>query len=266
MKAKLFTLVLFALVVAGVSAQRPEAVIKKASVAPVLDGVAEEVWAEADTHHISRPHGQEVPTLGNVGETYWQALWNDDGVYVFLTVTDDEFYPHYIAGGNHWEYDKPELYFDVNYILDDAAGPSAGGNGHHQIAPAFEDGKNDGTVIVEGNGAEHAFLVDGSNYTAEYFVPLTLLVDKDGIQVDLLETVGFDVTINDRETGDAGRRRAVWSNTGTTAESWFNMDDCGYITFDGAEAGTFVDSVHVTGGNITENNGTLPLRTTGHCK
>ncbi len=267
MKVKIFTLFLCTLFVASAFAQtRPEAVIKKASVAPVIDGDLDDVWAEADTHHIYKPFQAEVPTLGNVGDTYWQALWTADGVWIFLTVTDDEFYPAYIAvSSDHWMYDKPEVYFDVNYILEDDVGASAANSGHHQIARPFQDGLNDGTAIDDPDdiGVVYAYLVTGSNYVAEYFVPFSYLVDKDGIQVDIQEQVGFDITVIDRETGDADRKRAVWANTGTYGdadESWNSMDECGIITFEGAEAPIYADSVHITGGTITKNNGTLQMK------
>lgn len=37
------------------------------------------------------------------------------------------------------------------------------------------------------------------------------------------------------------------------------MDDCGLVTFEGAEAPVYVDEINLTGGSITEDNGTLQI-------
>lgn len=257
---KIFTLFLSVFFMTTVMAQAPTAVFKKASVAPQIDCVVDDVWKDALVYKIDKPFQAEVPTLGESGKTTWQALWDADGVYVLLKVTDDAFYPHYAVtpAGNNWEYDKPEIYFDVNYVLKDGVG--AGGNaGHIQVAPGFTDGKNDGTAITQTDGVIYAFLVDGTNYIGEYFIPYTKLIDKAGIEVDKFNTIGFDVTIIDRDPGDAGRRRAVWANVGAIAESYSNMDDAGQVTFDGVDDLVYVDVINITGGEITTDNGTLQM-------
>ncbi len=260
----LFLCVLFAVVA---TAQKPSAVFYKASVNPVIDGVVDDVWAEAEAEHdIATNFVDQVPTLGQPGETTWQALWSPDGIFVLLRVTDDEFYPWYIPDpdGETWQYDKPELYFDVNYELVDGLGPSVN-QGHYQVAPAFAEGLNDGTPLtcdfngLDGSIIDYAFMVEEPNYIAEYFIPFSELVDKDGIAIDLTGEIGFDVYVIDRDPGDAAERIAVWANDGTVASAWGNMDDCGTVTFDGAEQGIYIDEITLTGGTITENNGTLQI-------
>jgi hypothetical protein len=260
MKRKIFTLFVCAFFVAGVTAQQPSGVIKKVEEAPIIDGVVDDAWADANEYTIELPFQSEVPTVGASGETTWKALWSADGVSVLLKVTDDAFYPHYSVtpAGNSWEYDKPEIYFDVNYVLQDGLG-AGGGNGHYQSAPAFVEGSNDGTPFTEGNGVVHAFMVTEPNYIAEYFIPFSWLKDKDGVLIDLTANIGFDVTIIDRDPGDAARKRAVWANAGAISESWNNMDECGIITFEGATAGVDVESITLTGGTITTDNGTLQI-------
>lgn len=262
MKRKIFTLFLGTLFVAGVFAQQPSGEIVKASVAPVIDGVVDAVWAEANVYDIALPIGTETPTLGEAGETTWAALWTMDGIFVLLKVTDDDFYPSYAAtppSTNTWEWDKPEIYFDVNYNLADGKGPMTAGSGHYQVAPGFLDGSNDGTVRTD-NGSTFAFMVDGSNYIGEYFVPFTKLLDENSVAVDKTGNIGFDVTIIDRDRTADTRRRQVWANTDAAAESWSNMDGCGIVTLLGAEPGVDVESITLSGGTtITTDNGTLQL-------
>jgi hypothetical protein len=261
MKRKIFTLLFSAMFGVVAFAQQPTGEIVKTTTLPIIDGVVDEVWANANVYDISQNFQAEVPTLGLSGTTTWQALWSTDGIYILLKVNDDFFYPNYAVtpAGNNWEYDKPEIYFDVNYQLADGIG-AGGGQGHYQIAPGFTDGKNDGTAFTDAtNGWQYAFLVTDPTYIAEYFIPFAMLKDKDGVGIDLQANIGFDVTIIDRDPGDAARKRAVWANIGGLNESYSNMDEAGIITFPGATAGVDVASVALTGGAITENNGTFQV-------
>lgn len=262
---KLFTLITSVLFCFVVFAQTPTAVVKKVVTVPVIDGTAEAAWALAPKNNIDKKFTQagvpDNPTLGTSGQTTWQALWNLDGIFILLTVADDVFFPHYAVtpAGNNWEFDKPEIYFDVNYVLKDGLG-SKDNKGHYQVAPGFTQDKNDGTLFTATNGVKHAFLVTGQTYKAEYFIPWTLLLDKDGNAADKMGVIGFDVTIIDRDNAAGTRQRAVWSNIGTINESYSNMDDCGKITLEGADALTLMDKITLTGpATITTDNGTAQL-------
>jgi len=233
MKRKIFTLLLSAFFGTMAMAQAPNVIIKKATVAPIIDGVVDDVWAAASKQNIDKPFQAEIPTLGDAGTTTWKALWNDDGIFLLLEVNDDEFYPAYmttIADNSDWKYDKPEIYFDVNAEKKDGVG-GGGGKGHYQFAPGFVEATIDGTLIDDGANGQHAFKVTGSTYKAEYFFPFTKFLDKDGSPIDITQPIGFDVTIIDGESAAPGiRQRAVWANVGAINESYSNMDDCGTIT------------------------------------
>lgn len=269
---RIFTFLLAAM--AGTMAfavDAPTGVFKKASVAPVVDGVIDAVWAESNVYNIERAVVGNTPTIGAPGETTWKGLWTKDGVYILLDVKDNAFFPNYVnGGGNDYDYDKLELYFDVNYVLVNDAGPGAPGagsaelkKGHYQVAPGYEKDKTDGRLLTGTDGVTHAFMVDGSHYIAEYFVPFTKLLDADGVQVDKTNTIGFDVTIIDRDPGDASRNQAVWSNTNESGlgESWANMDNAGRVTFDGATQNVLAETIAISNTNltITEDKGTLQL-------
>jgi hypothetical protein len=263
---KFFTLFLSVLVFSSAFAQleRPTTEIKKTTVKPKLDGVIDDVWSVTDSLLIDRPYKTTngLPTLGEKGETWWKALWHEDGFYLLVNVTDDAYFPNYVKGsGNPWDYDKIEVYFDVNYLLEDAQGPSTGNSGHHQMAPDFTLVKEDGALNTETNGRQHAIKVTKPNYVAEYFVPWASLKDKEGISVDKTGEVGFDVTVNDSDPSKDNRRRGVWSHSGEEgSEAWSNMDYCGKITFEGAQPGVTVESVTLTGGSITADNQTLEIK------
>ena len=263
---KIFTLFLGVLLVSSAFAQyeRPVTVIKKAEAKPVLDGVIDDIWFTTDSLLVDRPYDTPngAPTLGDPGQTYWKALWDQDGFYLLVNVTDDAYFPNYLhaGGGNAWEYDKIEVYFDVNFELQDGLGPSASGSGHHQMAPDMTAAKENGQLNTEDNKRQHAFKVEAPNYVAEYFVPWSSLTDKTGAGVDIEAEIGFDVTINDSDPDNNTRRRGVWANVGPDAtEAWSNMDQCGIITLEGAQV-VYVTDVNISAdGNITEDNQQLQL-------
>ena len=272
---KIFTLLILSVIMTAAFAQKPEGVVMRASVKPVVDGVRDTSYNHAVKYNIDKPFvgngatAQTPATIGLPGESTWEMLWDGDGFYVFLTVNDDEWYPAYAAGAaNHWEYDKAEIYFDVNYVLDDGIGGtsgSVGGNqGHYQMAPAPVLAKIDGTATTETAGWIWAYKVENPKWTCEFFVPFSMLTDKEGNALDRTGILGFDVTVCDKESTDPlpsgdNRKRAVWANTGLVNESYSNMDGCGLITLDAVGDKVYIDSITLTGGTITENGGKLQI-------
>ena len=106
-------------------AQAPTGCFAKASIAPLVDGVVDVVWPEATVYNIDTPQQAKLLPWEHPEETTWQGLWHAEGVYILLKVTDNAFYPHYSVSpaGASYEYDKPEIYFDVNSELVDGGGP-----------------------------------------------------------------------------------------------------------------------------------------------
>ncbi len=259
---KIFTLILSATFVAGVFAQKPEAVFMKASASPEIGGEIDAVWDEANVYEIDKPFQAEVTSLP--GGSTWKGLWNGAGIYVLVEVGDDVYYPWYTPdpdGANKWQFDKPELYFDVNYVLEDGLGTTnSGANGHWQVAPDILEGSADGTAVVDGS-LTWALTDNGDgSYFAEYFIPIDMMTDQEGIAMDLTATIGFDATIIDNDEVAAGsQQRVVWANIGAVDQAWGNMDDCGLATFDGATSGTYVESVTLEDAIIDENNGTVQI-------
>ena len=263
---RIFTLLVSAFLFTMVMGQAPTGVIKKASVAPIIDGEIDAVWKDANVYNIDKAFTGETPTLGASGTTTWQALWDAKGIYILIKVNDDIWAPAYGAA-NSYVYDKIEIYFNTNYTLIDHKGPqtdgNGGGNGHYQFAPdPVKDSINTGKPnSTNGNGSRYAYKVTDPKYQAEFFIPFSKLLDGTGIVVDKTAPIGFDISISDNDIPAPGgvRKRAVWANVGTIAESWVNMDDCGTITLDGAVADILVEKITLTPGKITTDNGTLQM-------
>jgi hypothetical protein len=207
--------------------------------APVIDGKIERIWDDVEENVIELP--QEIinlagpPTLDLVT---WKAAWDDEYIYVMIKVEEDDFYPHYVAGSpNSWEYDRPEIYLDVNTgELNDGLGPITANSGHIQIAPGFFEGVNpyvNGNLTWDGYYIKFDYQVDDPDYVCEFALDISYLLDKYGKSLNPSSepTIGFDVCIIDRDLGDAGKRSAVWRNNGKDGDCWSNMDDCGEVAF-----------------------------------
>jgi hypothetical protein len=70
---------------------------------------------------------------------YFQSVWNENGIYIAVTVTDDSTNVTGPQGAN-WAWDMVEIYFDANVgNLKDGRGPQER-LGHYQIAGLAIDG------------------------------------------------------------------------------------------------------------------------------
>ncbi len=204
--------------------------------APVIDGTKDFVWENVEVHNVSKSHWAEQPTLN---KATWQAAWNDTSIFILIEVDDDDFYPMWESDDNQWMSDKPEIYFDVNNELKDEGGPENKA-GHYQIAPWFYDElytyKETGYQMTGQNNdvyATVAYRVDDPDYVYEYAINIEDFRDENGTPLNphYIDMIGFDVTVVDRDAGDEARKRALWQNTGAIDESWYNMDDCGLVSF-----------------------------------
>jgi hypothetical protein len=270
MKKIIPTLLISVLIGVAVFAQRPSGVIYKTTTVPVIDGKIDNVWTSAVQYNIDKKFLSEKPTFGDVGTTYWKALWDDNGMYILIVANDDAWFPWWAPGGgfNGWEYDKVELYFDTNFILADGVGGQGGSTGNRQIAPDSEAGRVDGqlnTTPVLGGEVQYAYFVSDPTWNVEYFVPWESIPDKNGDKFDPSRKMGFDITLIDRDPGDSGRKRAQWANIGAKDENWNNMDDAGYLSFQGMvviEGGNektvvYGESIQLSATTNFENPGTL---------
>jgi len=250
MKRKIFTLVMCTFLGAAlVNAQAPTGVIKTTAVAPEIDGVIDAAWDVAPPINLDKPFTGETPTLGETGETYFQIMFDDAGIYVLVNVNDDEWYPFYEASsGSEWQYDKIEVYFDVNEVLKDGVG-GGGGNGHYQLAPAPVLENIGGIATTDATGWVSAYNVtDDKAYVFEMFVPWDKLKNADGEAISSdMTMIGFDIAIADNDVATSKRHRAVWANDGSvdSKDSYANMDNCGTMSFEGGAEIILVESVAI---------------------
>jgi hypothetical protein len=103
----------------------------KASIAPVIDGVADSVWnaaawAPIDVFWLGT---QPNPSAQDYSGRY-KALWDENYLYLLFDITDDRIYDgHRNALDNYWEDDTVELFIDEN--------KSGGQHGYNTSAWAY---------------------------------------------------------------------------------------------------------------------------------
>jgi hypothetical protein len=229
------------LLVSGSSFAQKTAVIQETNTPIIVDGIIESSWNAATSQSIERIFQLEHPSV----TATWQALWDLDNFYLVVSVEDDNHWPSWEkAGANAWEYDKLEVYIDVNKDLLDERGPSAAFSGHYQAAPDFAEADYDvkKTLVSDGRttpGGIYAFHLSNENYVFEYAFKWSDFFDSDGIEITpeifLTRPMGFDVCVVDQDEGiTIARNRMYWSQDGKTnvlVQAWDNMDDAGNITF-----------------------------------
>jgi hypothetical protein len=244
-KPFLFFLALFYSGLTGLQAQKVNVdVFKYSFVTPVIDGVEEEAWDAVDPVKFTLMLGTEVATV----TAYWKALCDCDNIYVLISVEDDDHYPAWESGGNAWEYDKPEIYFDVNDTLVDGLGPATASSGHYQFSPGFDqDGyreMHEATGTSQAPGGKYAYVLMGESYVYEQSVSISSMSNKYGVAMEaeeisyLHENLGFDATVIDQDKDiTTARQRTIWqSGDGSEAEAWNSMDESGTLTLIGMES------------------------------
>jgi Leucine-rich repeat (LRR) protein len=203
--------------------------IKKTTITPTLDGFEEQCWNVVGAIPIVQNFVLENPTVN----AYWKAMWADNGMYVLVSVQDNDHYPAWEAGSSQtWMYDNTEVAFDVNAVLDDGLG-AFNGLGHYQYSGNFVEelyGRS-----VDNGLYTFANQLSGENRITEYFFPFDQIQNKNGNFLNkdsllALDAIGFDVYVVDQDEDILqNRHRKVWQNTGTSDENWANMDDAGTI-------------------------------------
>jgi len=234
---KIYSLMIGLLLVGGMAMAQKHYDVKAGTAE--IDGYIEEAWDVAPEEAISTPFGTETPSV----TSFFKAMYDADNFYVVVNVVDEgNHWPGWESGGNNWEYDKPEIYWDWNDVLigETAVGASVDNSGHYQLADGFLEDSYDVPITVvpsaAGNknpGGTYCYSLSGEDYVYEMAVPFTNFYDKDGVQItkDIAvakAAIGFDATIIDQDEGiTTVRQRAVWS--ASVDECWNSMDGAGTV-------------------------------------
>jgi hypothetical protein len=207
------------------------------SVAPVIDGIYDELWNDVEEHSIDK-YGLWNLDYPSVDLATWQAVWNNTAIFVIVVVEEDFHCDQWCSGDYEWVSDRVELYFDVNVNnLDDGEGPVNWPNGHYQFAPAWIEYENSYSTCessLQGWPYCYGYTITGADYIYEYSIPFSSLTDEFDVALDpeTYPTIGFDVYITDCDGYESGYNNLVWMNNASGPSmdhSWNNMNDCGEV-------------------------------------
>ena len=98
----------------SVQALAQDAVIQRASSPPVIDGAgSDDVWASATAHghdEFEALIGDSAPDGDDDMNITWKGLWDDDNLYLYVEVADDEIIND---DSCDWQDDSVEFYIDA---------------------------------------------------------------------------------------------------------------------------------------------------------
>ncbi len=177
---------------------------------PVIDAVADELWADAATITT------DLWALGNNGATATvKTMWDSNHLYVFAVVSDSLLSK---ASANAYEQDSIEVFLDQNngktssYESDDG-----------QYRVNFDNERSFGGSTVTTT-LTSAAVTTTWGYAVELAITLTDVVPQDGV------VVGFDFQVNDDGDG-AGARTSIAKWSDPTDSSWQSTSRFGVLEF-----------------------------------
>ena len=190
-----------------ITVETPILAVQKTDVPPVIDGVADNIWANAGKLYANNVL---VGAGGNGSDNCSgsvQLLWDDNKIYALCTVTDDQLVHN---GGDVYEDDNVELYFDSN---------NSKGSSYDSDDVQFSfnyDSKTIATIPSGYNskGIDFVVLPTNTGYNVEASIPWSNIKCND-LKSDML--IGFEFMINDDDNGGSRDNKISWNATSDNA-------------------------------------------------
>ncbi|MFO7869153.1 MAG: glycoside hydrolase family 9 protein [Bacteroidales bacterium] len=180
----------------------------------VIDGTKDDVY----------PNGTAIETLlaGNPSESNlsaeWSGMWDDDNVYVFISITDDALYND--SGETWYEDDGVELFIDG----DNSKATSYDNNdfqwGFIWGESLYAGGNNSANSTT---GIEYTINETTNGYDVEISIPWTTI----GVSPVIGNFIGFDIAINDDDDGAGRENKIAWNMT--SDDGWENPSVLGEL-------------------------------------
>ena len=190
-----------------VTVETPILAVQKTDVPPVIEGVADDIWTNAEKLYANNVL---VGAGGNGSDNCSgsvQLLWDDNKIYALCTVTDDQLVHN---GGDVYEDDNVELYFDSN---------NSKGSSYDSDDVQFSfnyDSKTIATIPSGYNskGIDFVVLPTNTGYNVEASIPWSNIKCND-LKSDML--IGFEFMINDDDNGGSRDNKISWNATSDNA-------------------------------------------------
>jgi hypothetical protein len=172
--------------------------IPSTTIAPVIDGVIDDVWANDDPKPLLKILEGGTTTASDFS-AYFKILWDASALYILVDVTDDV---KVNDSESFWEDDAFELYFDIGNDKQ----TFYGSNDYQSVI-----GWNDPNIVT-GPSTGVVFKVVGTatGYLLEVKYPwstLGLTSPHDGV------LLGLDVHVHDDDDGGGRDNKLAWFTT-----------------------------------------------------
>jgi len=190
-----------------ITIETPILAVQKTDVPPVIDGQADNIWANAEKLYANNVLVGAGGNGSNNCSGSVQLLWDDNKIYALCTVTDDQLVHN---GGDVYEDDNVELYFDSN---------NSKGSSYDSDDVQFSfnyDSKTIATIPSGYNskGIEFVVLPTNTGYNVEASIPWSNIKCND-LKSDML--IGFEFMINDDDNGGSRDNKISWNATSDNA-------------------------------------------------
>ncbi len=204
--------------------------IRKVSQAPVIDGQAESLWADAKKYKISNSIYSPVSSPADLSANY-RVMCDQENLYLFVDVIDDEL-----------KNDSVEFYYDDTVeVFIDADNSKDSGYGENDYTYNFNWDRTSPSMEERGQPYQNddikfALVTSDNGYRLEIKFPWSTL----GTEVSTGSKIGLDVHVNDDDDGGerdtkftwCDREDNAWQNPKTfgTAEliglvGWWKVDE-----------------------------------------
>ncbi len=183
-----------------------------------MDGQLDSLWLAVPGNHLKNKLFGNTSAAGDLDVT-WKALWDETNLYVFVDVIDEAIYGD--SEATYHEDDAVELYFDWNNSK------TANYDGVDDYQYIFRAKDEAGKVFnLPPNGVENVSFktIDRvGGYRMELLFPFAAY----GISPEEGLEIGFEVHVNDDDTGNSRDAKHGWNSESDNA--WSRTDVFGTV-------------------------------------
>jgi hypothetical protein len=202
--------------------------VPKAAYPPTIDGVMESIWYSASTEDVdvldsgdSAPPESYLDLFGTI-----RVMWDEQYLYVFFHAVDDVIRTD---NANTYENDSWEMYFDGD---DSKTDQNYDGVDDIQLRIEYSDEDASGIDRGFGNSADWGFSTAGIQFAIEdwfaeagdamgWNLEVAFPLEDLKIPADVGTMFGFDVQMNDNDTGNRNNMYRWWGNDNN---AWIHAD------------------------------------------
>jgi hypothetical protein len=177
---------------------------------PVIDGRQDKSWRGVPRIKISNLFDVTGPLDGPRDlSAYFQMMWDDDNLYLFVEVTDNELN---VASPNSWENDGIQIYFDGDNSKNTASECTddwgAYDSNDYQLTAAFGQDPISYPTPIDVAALHFAYEQQRKGYTIEAALPFDVLL----FTATKGHRFGFEMQVNDNDLGVL-QNVLLWSST-----------------------------------------------------